>query len=180
MNWVAEVLVLWFTELDSTQWFKPDPALDRQIGECFGETHQRVVELPDETLLRDADTALAAIVVLDQFSRNMYRGTPRAFAHDEKALRLADEAIFKGYDVAVMPEGRIFFYLPLEHSEDLRHQQRCVALTSPIGNPEYTRYAIAHHDVIGRFGRFPHRNAILGRASTAEEIEFLKRPGSAF
>ena len=135
---------------------------------------------PNEALLRDARTALAAIVVFDQMPRNMFRGSPRAFATDEKALAIADAAIARGFDAGLTRDERMFCYLPFEHAEDREAQARCVALMSALGDPELTKWAEAHKAVIARFGRFPHRNAVLGRTSTPEEIEFLKRPGSSF
>jgi len=127
----------------------------------------------------DARTALAATIVLDQFSRNMFRGTPAAFAADAQALAIAEAAIARGFDVGLPPERRQFFYLPFEHAEDPGLQARCVELFTPLGE-EAVRWAMAHKVIIDRFGRFPHRNAILGRASTPEEIEFLRGPNSSF
>jgi uncharacterized protein (DUF924 family) len=179
-EWVAAVLQFWFGELDHQQWFKVDPALDEQIRARFLALHDRISGTPDENLLIDARTALAACIVLDQFSRNMFRGTPRAFASDAKALAIASLAIAEGCAGGLSNDERLFFYLPFEHSEDRAVQVRCVEFMSSIGDAELTRYAQAHHDIIQRFGRFPHRNAILGRTSTAEEAEFLKQPNSSF
>jgi uncharacterized protein (DUF924 family) len=123
-------------------------------------------------------------VLLDQFPRNMFRGTPRAFAADPLALDTARYAVEQGYDKVLLPVERLFAYLPFEHSESLADQLRACELIKPLESfPETDdayRYALAHLDVIQRFGRFPHRNAILGRASTPEEIEFLQQPGSSF
>ena len=132
---------------------------------------------PDAALLRDARSALAAVIVLDQFSRNMFRGDPRAFASDAKALAIADAAIGKGYLGELSKDERLFLYLPFEHCEDRAQQARCVQLMSELGDPELTRYAVAHRDIIERFGRFPHRNAILGRTSTRGGDRIPERAG---
>jgi uncharacterized protein (DUF924 family) len=179
-DWVAQVLAFWFGELRSEQWFKRDASLDEQIRARFLAVHELVSRMPDAALLTDAKTALAAILVLDQFSRNMFRGAPASFARDAKALAITEAALARGYADALDKNGRLFLYMPLEHCESRDAQTRCVELMSGLGDPELTRYAQAHRDIIERFGRFPHRNAILGRTSTAEEIEFLKQPGSSF
>ena len=139
-----------------------------------------VVAAPADALLADAKTALAAVIVLDQFSRNMFRGTPGAFANDAKALAIAETAIATGFADALSSDERLFLYLPSEHQESVDAQVRSVEFISALGDPELTKYAQAHKDIIDRFGRFPHRNTILGRTSTAEEMEFLKGQGSSF
>ena len=139
-----------------------------------------VAAAPEDALLADSKTALAAVIVLDQFSRNMFRGTPNAFENDAKALAIAEAAIGGGFAEALSADGRLFLYLPFEHHEGAEAQARCVELMSALGDPELTKYAQAHKDIIDRFGRFPHRNAILGRRSTEEELEFLEGPGSSF
>lgn len=179
-QWVADVLQFWFRDTTREQWFKRDAALDDRIRARFLSVHEQVSATPDAALLADARTALAAVIVLDQFSRNMFRGSARAFASDAKALALADAAMSKGLAARLTKDELLFLYLPFEHSETLEAQVRCVALMSGLGDAELTRYAQAHCDIIQRFGRFPHRNEILGRTSTAEEIEFLKQPGSSF
>ncbi len=126
------------------------------------------------------DGALALVILFDQLSRNIHRGTPEAFAADVLALATAKHAIFQGHDLRLSPEGRGFLYLPFEHSEVLADQDKGVALFEALGSEELLDYMRRHRDIIARFGRFPHRNAILGRSSTAEEIEFLKQPGSSF
>jgi uncharacterized protein (DUF924 family) len=178
--WVAEVLQFWFRQITREQWFKRDEALDRQILARFLVLHDQVSGMPNEALLSDPRNVLAAVIVLDQFSRNMFRGSPRAFASDAKALALAEAAIARGFAASLSKDELLFLYLPFEHSETHAAQVRCVELMSGLGDAELTRYAQAHCDIIQRFGRFPHRNEILGRASTAEEIEFLKQPGSSF
>jgi uncharacterized protein (DUF924 family) len=121
-------------------------------------------------------------ILLDQVPRNIFRGTPRAFATDAQARAVARHAVERGFDLAIEDKDRrLFLYLPLEHSEDLADQERCVSLCRErIGDAEYLRYVVRHRDIVARFGRFPHRNAILGRASTAEEEAFLNEPLSSF
>jgi uncharacterized protein (DUF924 family) len=178
--WVSDVLRFWLEETPFEARFRRDEALDRRIQERFSALHAGIggggVALEPFT----ARLVLAAIIVLDQFSRNMFRGTPAAFASDGQALALAERAISAGFDRATQNDGRLFFYLPFEHAEDLALQDRSVALIAGIGNPELDRYAVAHRDIVARFGRFPHRNAALGRVTTPEEAEFLEQPGSSF
>jgi uncharacterized protein (DUF924 family) len=123
--------------------------------------------------------SLALLVILDQFPRNMFRGTARAFATDPRALAAAGSALARGFDRLLSPSERTFVYLPFEHAEDLAAQRRSLALFEAL-DPNDMEYVKRHYEIIARFGRFPHRNAVLGRESTAEEIEFLKRPGSSF
>jgi len=179
-DWVGDILRFWFAEIAREQWFKKDVAFDQRLRARFLMVHERVAALPVASCLPDAQTAVAAVIALDQFPRNMFRGTPRAFATDARARELAETAIAKGFEAALTNDQRMFLYLPLEHAEDASAQARCVELMGALGDPELGRYAVAHKDIIDRFGRFPHRNAILGRESTAEEIEFLKGPGSSF
>lgn len=177
---LGTVLRFWFEELQPKQWFNGGDEVDRQIIARFSDLHAQITAAADEELLGSADVALAALIVLDQFSRNMYRGTAKAFGSDVKALRIADGAVARGFDAAVPKERRVFFSLPLEHAEDLALQDRSVALISALGDAELTKYAEAHRDVIREFGRFPHRNAALGRASTEEELAYLAKPGAGF
>ena len=123
---------------------------------------------------------LAAILVLDQFPRNLFRGDARAFATDEAALGLAKRAIAEGIDLKLTPAQRSFVYMPFQHSEEKADQARSIELFTALGNPLNLDFAIRHKDIIDRFGRFPHRNAILGRTTTDEEATFLKQPGSSF
>ena len=180
-DWAAGVLRFWFEELGASGWFKKSEATDAEITARFEELHRDITGAPADTLLADRDAALAAVIVLDQFARNMFRGKPASFASDAKALDLARRAVEFGYDDRdLSADRRVFFYLPFEHSEELADQHRSVELISALGNAEYTKYAIAHRDVIERFGRFPHRNTILGRTSTAAEESYLAEPGSGF
>jgi uncharacterized protein (DUF924 family) len=179
-DWVDDVLRFWFEETRPKQWFEKDEAFDADVRRRFLELHETLVARPAPSLLADARTALAAVILLDQMSRNMFRGTPRAFATDGRALQLADAAIAQGFDVRLTKDERMFLYLPFEHAESREAQARSVALMASLGDPELTRWAEAHKVVIDRFGRFPHRNAALARPSTPEEIDFLKQPGSSF
>ena len=163
-------------------WFEKSAAFDAEVTRHFlGLYEQRA---GDRRWLDAARPCLARIIVLDQFPRHMFRGTARAFAADRLALEAARVAIDRGYDGDLLPVERLFIYLPFEHSESLDDQLRACVLTEPLAafpeTEDVHRYAIAHRDVVSRFGRFPHRNAILGRVSTPEEVEFLEQPGSAF
>ena len=178
-GWAGEVLRFWFEETAKEQWFKRDDAFDQALRARFLALHASIAALDIEACLDDAGTALAATIVLDQFSRNMFRGTPAAFAMDAKALAIAQASIARGFDAGVPETRRQFFYLPFEHAEDAVAQVRSVALFATLGE-DYLRWAEAHKAIINRFGRFPHRNAVLGRTSTPEEIAFLREPGSAF
>ena len=200
MKEIDEVLHFWFGAcgadgaLDPAKrkmWFGSGNRHDAEIRERFGALHASASrgEL-DAGWAATPPGRLALIVVLDQFSRHVHRGAPGAFAQDPAAQRLASAGVDSGADRALIPAQRCFFYLPFEHAEDMELQQlsvRCFEQlardVAPAHRGEYDSfadYARRHRDVIARFGRFPHRNAILGRASTAEEVEFLKQPGSAF
>jgi len=179
-GWTDAVLDFWFSELTPPQWFKKDAATDAAITDRFGDVHRDVCAMSVEALTHDARTALAAVLVLDQFPRNMFCGSSRAFASDATALAVAERAVELGYDQLLGTQQRIFLYLPYEHSEPLSDQDKAVTLIATLGNEEFNRYAEDHRDVIRRFGRFPHRNAVLDRASTDEESAYLAKPGSGF
>ncbi len=178
--WVEEVLAFWFEELAREAWFRKSDVTDELIRSRFLKLHEQIAALPAEAAWTSPRRALATIIVLDQFPRNMFRGTARSFATDRKAVEVARGAVARGFDESFDKDGRAFLYLPFEHSEELADQERAVELFTPLGDPEYTHYAVAHRDIIARYGRFPHRNAVLGRTSTAEEEEFLRQPGSSF
>jgi uncharacterized protein (DUF924 family) len=181
MSWTDTLLVFWFDELTREQWFKADHALDATIRERFLETYEIESKSAEiEQAIDDPNAALAAIILLDQLPRNMFRNTPRAFEADARARGLASAIVSRGIDQRVTAERRFFFYLPFEHSEDREDQARSVELFTALGDEELLRFARAHYDIVMRFGRFPHRNAILGRASTAGEVAFLQSPGSSF
>ena len=173
-DWSAEVLRFWFEELPPEAWFRADPATDGAIRSRFLNLYRRLRDDPVETLATDPWHTLAAIVVLDQFSRNMFRNTPEAFAGDRQALALAKAAVAAGFDLQLTPAERQFVYMPFQHDEDPASQRRAVDLFTALGNAEALSYARHHKGIIDRFGRFPHRNAILGRRSTPDEIAFLK------
>lgn len=176
----GDILHFWFGQLGPAQWFKPDPALDEEIARRFGAAYDEVRRSVEGEWRISAQGILAAIIVLDQFPRNMFRGTPRAFATNSAALRLAITAIDQQLDRSLSTSERQFLYMPFQHAEDRAIQTRSVQLFEALGDAEVLDYARRHRTVVERFGRFPHRNAILGRASTTEEIEFLKQPGSSF
>lgn len=165
-------------------WFIKKPKFDRQIATHFLDLYEQAAAGRLDHWQTTAEGSLALCLLLDQFPRHLFRGQPQAFATDAKALTIAQGAIAQGFDQQLPPIQRVFFYLPLEHSENLVHQRQCVERFSPLQyDPDiedFYTYAIKHLQVIERFGRFPHRNQILGRQSTPEEIEFLKQPGSSF
>lgn len=190
---IDEIHAYWFGELDETGlaapdrhalWFKQSDETDTQCRQRFGPLVERAIagELAEWEAV---DRGLVALVVmLDQFSRNIYRGTPRAFAGDGRALALVQHAIETGHYQRLPAIHQVFLYLPLEHCEDLETQEESVmlfeALAAVTGSEQiadFARYAVAHRDVIARFGRFPHRNAILGRESTSEELAYLEQHG---
>ncbi len=176
----AEVLKFWFEELEPQMWWVADPELDRRIRERFATTLEQAVAGELFAWRREPRGRLAEIIVLDQFSRNIHRSTPRAFAQDPVALVLAQEAIAARADRLLSPVERSFLYLPFMHSESRLIHERAEALYRENGIPGNYDFELKHKAVIDRFGRYPHRNSILGRASTAEELEFLKQPGSSF
>jgi uncharacterized protein (DUF924 family) len=173
--WVTQVLDFWFEELCETDWYAKSERIDAQIRSRFLAVHERLVARDGDVAARPR-TLLAAVIVLDQFSRNLFRGTARAFAADPIARRLSRAALSHGFDAVMKEQERLFLYMPFEHSEDREDQALAVELIARLGNDAWTRYAIAHQDMIERFGRFPHRNAILNRTSSADEDALLKQP----
>ena len=181
------VLRFWFGEAPGAarpEWFRKDPAFDEEIRRRFGALHAAAAGRELEAWRASPEPMLALVIVLDQFSRNLHRGAARAFAQDAHALECAKEAVGRRDDRALLPVQRQFLYLPYEHSEDLADQDSGLELMRPLEAFEPTRgvadWAMRHRDIVKRFGRFPHRNAALGRASTAEETAFLQQPGSGF
>ena len=177
--WVGDVIQFWFAELTEAHWFARDDELDARIRDRFLALHEQIV-LSDGIDAAAPRPLLAAVIVVDQFSRNMFRGTPRAFAADPIARRLARQAVERGFDLSMTREERFFLYLPFEHSEDRADQALSVDLIGQLGHEEWTRHALAHRSIIDRFGRFPHRNAILGRTSTPDELLLLNEPMGSF
>ena len=174
------VLAFWFDEIDPQQWWVKSEAFDRQIAERFGDLHQAACRCELHEWRETAAGRLAEIIVLDQFSRNIHRDSPQAFASDAQALTLAQTAVALGADRQLEPRQRAFLYLPYMHSESPLIHQQAVALFSQPGMEGNLDFELRHKAIIDRFGRYPHRNAILGRQSTAEEIAFLQTPGSSF
>jgi uncharacterized protein (DUF924 family) len=186
------ILDFWFGATGSVErghsraiWFKKDAAFDALLRERFGALHaQAAAGQLSVWGDGDAESRLALIVVLDQFSRNLHRGDPASFASDGAALRLAKDMVADGEDAALLPVMRSFVYLPFEHSEQLPDQDEAVRLFTLLETEPATKglaeWAHKHREIIVRFGRFPHRNAILGRASTPAEMAFLAQPGSSF
>ncbi len=177
--WVGEVLRYWFETLGEKHWFDPSREVDEKIRELFLALHQQLATGQVAELATSREM-LAAVIVLDQFSRNIFRGTSRAYAADPMARGLARIAISRGFDVDLTGEQKQFLYMPFQHSEDAQDQARSLAFFDKLGNERWTQYALAHKAIIDRFGRFPHRNAILGRDSSAEEIASLQEPMGSF
>jgi uncharacterized protein (DUF924 family) len=185
MERVDEILQFWFgvgsEEEHERRWFAQDAGFDQACRNGFLADHERATRGELDSWKAEPSSALALILLLDQFPRNIFRGTPRAFATDSKALATAKEAIERGFDLALPPVRRPFIYLPFQHSENLDDQHESVRLFRKLAADDpaaagYVQYADHHLEVIRRFGRFPHRNAVLGRVSTPEEMEFLHRP----
>ena len=168
-DWRSDVLKFWFG-LDREQWWKPDPALDHRCRQGFLKLWAEKRQLPADSFLTDSLTALAAVILFDQLPRNMFRGHADQFATDHLALAIAKEAVARGFDKELQPRERQFLYMPFQHSEHLDDQKRSVLLFAELGDGEQLHYAKLHRDIIERFGRFPHRNALLGRAPRPEEI----------
>lgn len=191
MPTIETVLNFWFGAPYSSDygkrrpvWFKKDPAFDQQVRDYGLPLYERAVAGQLKDWLNSPEGCLALILLFDQFPRNLFRGTAQAFATDAQALAIAERTIEQGFDQHLMPVQRLFVYLPWEHSENLEHQNRSVELFATLKeNPETADtfpYALSHRQVIEQFGRFPHRNAILGRVSTNAEVMYLQQPGSGF
>lgn len=189
-----DVLSFWIGSLDDDglaapdkrkQWWTQDPAFDEALRQRFGALHAEVARGDHEDWVDTPRGAVAYVIVLDQFSRNLFRGTPEMYAHDARALEVARDALARGDADALGLHERFFLIMPFMHSEGLADQERCVELAQELTalHPSFegnVDYAIQHRDIVARFGRFPHRNEIVGRETTAEEAEFLKQPGSSF
>jgi len=168
-DWRAQVLKFWFG-LEPDQWWHGGPELDHRIREDFLKLWSEKRQLPVESFLTDPLTALAAVILFDQFPRNMFRGHADTYSTDPLALGIAREAVNLGLDKEAPPEERKFLYMPFQHSENLDDQNRGVLLFTELGDGQQLGYSKHHRDIIRRFGRFPHRNSILGRASRPEEV----------
>ena len=186
-----EILDFWFGSPQSVDygkersfWFTKNPEFDKELGDRFLLDYEQAARGELDYLQNSPLGYLALVLLLDQFPRNLFRGTPKSFATDAKALSVAKNAVERGYDRALLPAQRWFIYLPFEHSENLADQERSVELFSTLSGDRASvstiDYAFRHKAVIERFGRFPHRNKILGRETTPAEAEFLTQPGSSF
>ncbi len=183
MSLTEDILNFWFEGLDLTKkmekrklWFKSTLEFDQAIHDNFSEAYEDAAAGRLDDMKESREGCLALIIILDQFSRNLFRNNPKAFAADAKAREFARYALEQGYDQNIDDFAKIFFYLPFEHSEELADQELSVKLFTPAGHEETSKAAIDHHDAIARFGRFPHRNAVMGRENTPEEEEYLKNP----
>jgi uncharacterized protein (DUF924 family) len=178
---VQELIRFWF-DVDSSEksspprefWFRSTPEIDADIAARFQTSHELAALGGSDALIESADGALALILLLDQIPRNIFRSTARAFLTDAKALSIAKHAIDHGFDRAMSNNAKMFLYLPFEHSENLQDQERSIELFTGLGNTDTLKWAVDHCAVIRQFGRFPHRNAIMGRDSTTDELEYLK------
>ena len=168
-DWRHDVLTFWFC-LDPKQWWKSDPLVDDEVRERFQKLWSRKRELPVESFLDDPLTALAAVILFDQFPRNMFRGNAEQFATDHLALAIAKAAVDRGFGDRLEKDERVVLYMPLQHSESLADQNRSIQLFTALDDDYHLGFAKKHHDVIARFGRFPHRNAMLGRAPRPDEV----------
>lgn len=174
----ADVVTFW-REAGPERWFNKDTAFDDEIHRRFLATHEAAAAGKLSAWEAHAEGTLALMILLDQFPRNMFRGSARAFATDPLAKAITASALIRGFDAQVAPELRTFFYLPFEHAENMADQEHAIALYKAAGDADGLKWAEIHADIIRRFGRFPHRNAVLGRATTPEEQAFLDGGGFA-
>ncbi|OAN51812.1 DUF924 family protein [Sphingobium sp. TCM1] len=170
-DWAAALLDFWFNQVGEAGWWSHDPALDKLCAARFETLWAKKQALPPDAFLDRADDALAAVLLFDQLPRNMFRGAAQAFATDALARGVARGAIAQGYDIQIGGTGRLFFYMPFQHSEALEDQQLSLTLFEGAGDPQSLEFAREHHSIIARFGRFPHRNDALGRETRPEERE---------
>ncbi len=173
-NWQNRVLEFWFEELTPKDWYGSTPELDKSITEQFEPLLKSLAQTDPESFEQDSRKLLAAIIVLDQFSRNIYRGTANAFDADLHAQKLTEYAVKNKLSAGMSDTEKHFCYMPLMHAEDLEKQDQSVALFEQGGNSNAIKHALEHRDIIKQFGRFPHRNGALNRESTAAEKEYLK------
>ncbi len=177
---IGAILHFWFEELTAKQHFVKDTALDETIRAKFGSTLDAAAQCELFPWRVTAEGRLAEIILLDQFSRNIYRDTPRAFAQDALALVLAQELVASGQDRSLPQAQRVFAYMPYMHSESALVHEQAVLLFTQLGIQDNLNFELRHKAIIARFGRYPHRNALLGRTSSAQELAFLSEPGSGF
>lgn len=171
-DWAAQVVRYWFDQLQTEAWFRKDERVDAAIRERFGALYEQLAPIRPQQLTTPLE-CIAAVIALDQFPRNMFRGSPRAFATDALALSIAQHAIAAGWDEQLTQQQRLFLYMPFQHAEDRAVQARSIELFTRLGLGENLDYAFKHKEIIDRFGRFPHRNEVLGRESTSAEQEFV-------
>lgn len=184
MDAIAEqILTFWFGTTDMTQpmekrevWFRSTPEFDQSLIDNYSAVHERALAGELDHLKATPEECLALIISLDQFPRNIYRGTPQAFAADPKAREITNYALDEGYHLEMGKWPRIFLYLPLEHSEEFADHERVLPLYKEVADEQSIQSAQGHHDTIKQYGRFPHRNEVLGRQNTPEEDEYMKNP----
>ena len=175
-----DIIDFWFSEEVKPLWFKKSAEFDREIRQRFLDTYQSAKTGALDDWRDVPQNTLALIILLDQFPRNMFRGTSQAFATDDRAVESTEYAIAHNYQRDLSAEQQVFLYMPLMHSENIADQDRCVELFTKLGRSDNLKFALKHQEIIERFERFPHRNEILGRESTPAEKEFLAQPGSSF
>lgn len=173
-GWRDQVLGFWFEELTPEDWYSGKPEVDARISERFAAMHEKLKAAPPPEVETDPRAALAAVILFDQFPRNIHRRKPDAFSSDDLAIQIARNALEKGFDAGMSNAEKQFLYMPFMHSETLSDQERCVDLFKSLGSEEGLKYAIEHRDIVARFGRFPHRNRALGRATTEAETAFME------
>ena len=176
----SEIIDFWFSKRVKPKWFTKSAKFDREIKQRFLTTYSLAKNGTLDAWRDNPQDTLALIILLDQFPRNMFRNTPQAFATDEKAVELTKYAVSQNYQQKLSNEQQVFLYMPLMHSENQTDQAKCVELFDELEKGENLKFALKHQEVVERFGRFPHRNQILGRQSTTAEREFLTQPGSSF
>ncbi|GLX80097.1 membrane protein [Thalassotalea insulae] len=175
-----DVITFWFEEIDKAKWFAKDTSFDQLLRDKFAELHGKAVACELSGWRDNALGSLAEVIILDQFSRNIFRDEPQAFLYDPLSLALAQVAIAKGFDKALTVEQTSFLYMPFMHSESLVIHNQAVKLFTELGAPNNLEFELKHKAIIEQFGRYPHRNEILGRYSTPQELEYLAQPGAGF
>lgn len=176
-DWVRQVLLFWFDEHTESDWFGGGPEFDAAVTEHFAPWRDTLRSQPVDAFTTSTETTLAAIILFDQVPRNAYRGSAEAFATDHIALAIARRAVELGFDAGLTKDQRLFLYLPFEHSEDVDDQRESVRLMSSLGDQRLLQFALDHQAMIERFGRFPHRNKVLGRADRPDEAEAVAAGG---
>ncbi len=174
---VSKILEFWFDEIPPARWFAKDARFDAELRRRFMGDYLDIQTGGHERYLKSAHSILAAVLLLDQFSRNLYRGDPRAYAEDWRAIALSRHAVDQGLDGEIEEYRRAFLYMPFMHSEDPSDHEQAVRLFSKLSDPRYLEFEMKHKAVIDRFGRYPHRNEVLGRQSTPQELEFIAEHG---